>query len=260
MSEQETTKINQLLKDWPVGTVATQVWLESRGVYRQLTRRYVSSGWLERIGRGAYVRDGDVVDWLGGVYALQRQLGARVHVGGVTALLLRGFGHYIPLGKDHKVFLFGEPRQHLPRWFLRHDWDVRVAYHCPNLFMDQHDTGFVDLNRGTFSVTVSAPERAIFEVMHLATTNAAIEHALELCEGLTTLRPAIVQELLTACKSVKARRFFLWASERSDHAWFPRVDTSRVDLGKGKRVLYQGGKFDSKYGITVPDTGGLPHV
>jgi hypothetical protein len=260
VSSQNTTRINQLLKNWPTGTVAIQPWLDSRGVYRQLTRRYISSGWLARIGRGAFVRDGDTVDWLGGVYALQHQLGIKTHVAGVTALLLRGFGHYLPLGKGYKVFLFSEPRQLLPRWFLQHHWDVRVAYHCPNLFVDQNDTGFIELNRGAFSVTVSAPERAILEVMHLATSNAAVEHALELCEGLTTLRPAVVQKLLEACCSVKTKRFFLWASERSNHAWLSRVDISSIYLGKGKRVLYRGGKFDSKYGITVPDTEGLPHV
>jgi len=260
MSSQETTKINQLLKDWPAGTVATQTWLESRGVYRQLTGHYISSGWLERIGRGVFIRDSDTVDWLGGVYALQSQLGLNVHVAGVTALLLRGFGHYLPLGKGYKVFVFGESRQLLPRWFLHHHWDVRVAYHRPNLFEDKNNTGFIDLNRGSFSVTVSAPERAILEVMHLATSNAAVEHAFELCEGLTTLRPDVVQELLESCRSVKTKRLFLWASERSNHAWLSRVDISSIDLGKGKRVLYKGGKVDSKYGITVPDAGGLPHV
>lgn len=260
MSSQGTTKINQLLKDWPVGTVATQTWLESRGVYRQLTRRYISSGWLERIGRGAFIRDSDTVDWLGGVYALQSQLGLNVHVAGVTALLLRGFGHYLPLGKGYKVFLFGDVRQLLPRWFLHHHWDVSVAYHRPNLFEDMKNAGFIDLDRGSFSVTVSAPERAILEVMYLATSNAALEHAFELCEGLTTLRPDVVQTLLESCRSVKAKRFFLWASGRSSHAWLSRVDISNIDLGKGKRVLYQGGKFDSEYDITVPDTGGLPHV
>jgi hypothetical protein len=260
MSGQSSTKINRLLKNWPAETVATQKWLESQGVYRQLAGRYVSSGWMERMGRGAFVRAGATVDWLGGVYALQHQLHLDVRVAGVTALLLRGLGHYLPLGTGYEVYLFGEPRQELPQWFVQYDWDVQVAYHRPRLFSGCGDLGFIELNRGAFSVRASAPERAILEVMHLATANHALDHALELHDGLTTLRPDVIQKLLEACRSVKVKRFFLWASERHNHPWLSRVDTSRINLGSGKRVLYQGGKFDSKYGITVPDEGGLPNV
>lgn len=260
MSRQKTTKINQLLRDWPVGTVATQKWLSARGVSRQLTNRYVSSGWLERIGTGALIRAGATVGWLGGVYALQTQLSLQVHVAGVTALMLRGFGHYLPLGRSYQVHVFGQPRQRLPEWFRQHSWEVEVSYSCPNLFAQREDSGFIDLDRGAFSVRASAPERAILEVMHLATTNHAMDHAVELCEGLTTLRPDLVQHLLESCRSAKVKRFFLWAAEHCDHPWLSRVDTSSIDLGAGKRSLYPGGTFSSKYRITVPDTGDLPNV
>ena len=36
------SKLNQLLKKWPRGTVATAAWLEQQGVYRQLSRRYAA--------------------------------------------------------------------------------------------------------------------------------------------------------------------------------------------------------------------------
>ncbi|MCK4505863.1 MAG: type IV toxin-antitoxin system AbiEi family antitoxin domain-containing protein, partial [Candidatus Aegiribacteria sp.] len=35
---------------------------------------------------------------------------------------------------------------------------------------------------------------------------------------------------------------------------------SRIDLGKGKRQIYSGGRYDSKYMITVPDRQELPDV
>jgi hypothetical protein len=260
MTGQIPTKINLLLKQWPEGTVATNKWLESQGVYRQLAEQYVRSGWLERIARGAFVRSGSTVDWLGAVYALQRQLGLNVHVAGETALLLRGLGHYLPLGTDYQVSLFGEPRLRLPKWFTQHDWGVRVTYRCPDLFADRSDVGFEDIKRGAFAVKVAAPERAIMEVMHLATTNHALDHAVELHKGLTTLRPDVVQDLLEACSSVKVKRLFLWASEQCDHSWLRRVDTSRVRLGSGKRALYKGGKLNGKYGITVPADEELPYV
>ena len=51
------SKLNQLLKKWPRGTVATAAWLEQQGVYRQLSRRYAVSGWLQSLGHGAFLRN-----------------------------------------------------------------------------------------------------------------------------------------------------------------------------------------------------------
>ena len=174
--------------------------------------------------------------------------------------MLRGLGHYLPLGTVYQAHLFGAPRQALPNWFVQHDWGIRVVYRCPSLFPNCADVGFVDINRGAFAVKAAAPERAIMEVMHLSTTNHALDHVLELHKGLTTLRPDVVQALLEACTSVKVRRLFLWASEQCDHSWLRRVDTSRVELGSGKRALYKGGKLNAKYGITVPADEELPDV
>ena len=160
MNGQIPTKINLLLKQWPEGTVATNRWLESQGVYRQLAEQYVKSGWLERVDRGVFMRAGSTVDWLGAVYALQEQLGLDVHVAGETALSLRGLGHYLPLGTGYQVCLFGAPRLRPPKWFAQHDWGVRVAYHCPSLFAGYGDAGFVDIDRRGFAVKAAAPERA----------------------------------------------------------------------------------------------------
>ena len=246
------SKINQLLQQWPKGTVATASWLTAHGVYRQLVRRYLSSGWLQSLGRGAYLRAGDSADWLGGLYALQRQLGMSIYAGASTALALKGQGHYLPLGGKSAVILFSEHRTRVPGWFKQHAWGVRLQYHCPELFNQSLPSGFTEVKREGFSVRASAPERAILEVLHLAMNNVAIEHAVELMDGLSTLRPAVLQALLEACQSVKVKRLFLWAAEAAGHGWVARLALDRVDLGKGKRQLYHGGCFDPKYRITVP--------
>ncbi|MCP4403625.1 MAG: hypothetical protein GY801_40760 [bacterium] len=36
-----------------------------------------------------------MVDWTGAVYALQAQLSLNVHVGGKTALEIKGYAHYL---------------------------------------------------------------------------------------------------------------------------------------------------------------------
>ncbi len=60
--------------------------------------------------------------------------------------------------------------------------------------------------------------------------------------------------LLINCQSIKAKRLFLWFAERHNHAWLQKLDRSGIDLGKGKRMLVRGGKLDTKYNITVPET------
>ena len=128
------SKINQLLKKWPRGTVAAASWLREHGVYRQLVRRYVVSHWMEPLGRGAFLRAGETVEWFGGLYALQAQLGLSVYAGAGTALSLKGLGHFLPLGGDAEVHLFSEQREPLPAWFIKHSWGVRIQYDRPRLF------------------------------------------------------------------------------------------------------------------------------
>mgnify|MGYP001568581700 FL=1 len=127
-----------------------------------------------------------------------------------------------------------------------------MSYDRQRLFEDSDPMDFAEVQHGEFSVRVSAPERAILETIHDATTNAAVDSALELMRGLTTLRPRVLQWLLEGCRSIKVKRFFLWAAEASGHEWFNRLEAARVDLGKGKRLFYRGGRFDRKYRITVP--------
>ncbi len=252
------SKLNRLLKDLPQGTVAAQTWLEQRGVYRQLTRRYVGSGWLERFGRGAFVRAGDSVDWYGAVYTLQAQLGLDVHVGGETALLLKGHGHFLPLREGYAVHLFGKPGERLPSWFTRHPWPVRLDYRTPRLFEQVGDCGIGDVMHNSFSIRVSTRERAILEVIHLTRTNEALQQAHLLMGGLTTLRPKVVQTLLESCRSVKVKRYFLWSAETAGHTWLKRVNIALIDMGRGKRQLYKNGAYNPKYMITVPPSTESP--
>jgi hypothetical protein len=48
------------------------------------------------------------------------------------------------------------------------------------------------------------------------------------------------------------KRLFLHLAEKHDHAWFKQLVLAKVSLGSGKRMLFAGGRFDSKYLITVP--------
>lgn len=252
MTGAKGTKINQALQRWPRGTVAVQSWLDTVGVSSRLAGWHVGSGWLVRFGPRAFVQAGDTVDWRGGIYALQAQLGMTVHVGGRTALELLGLAHFLPLGQRRKVILISDRPEQLPTWFKKHNWDVKVDHHSLALFSRIPDQAATHLDCGGFEIALSSAERAVMEQMRLVRTNSEIEYVLKLMEGLTTLRPNVVQLLLESCTSIKVKRLFLWSAEATGHGWFDRLDPTKVDLGKGKRQLYKGGRFDQKYRITVP--------
>ena len=103
----------------------------------------------------------------------------------------------------------------------------------------------------TTSRLISAPERAIFEVLHLVPQEQGFEEARLLMEGLTGLRPKLVQTLLEQCRSIKVKRLFLHLAQRCNHAWVKKLDLKRIKLGSGNRVIVPGGRFDPQYRITV---------
>jgi hypothetical protein len=72
-------------------------------------------------------------------------------------------------------------------------------------------------------------------------------------ENLTQLRPKAIQALLEECHSIKVKRLFLHLSEQFNHPWFSSLDLTKIDLGKGKRVLAKGGKYFSKYKLSLPE-------
>jgi hypothetical protein len=99
---------------------------------------------------------------------------------------------------------------------------------------------------------VSSPARAIIECLYLAPEKFDIVECYEIMENLNDLRPAIVQELLEACTSIKVKRLFLFMAEKLNHSWYKHLKLSKFDLGKGKRSLVKDGVYISKYQITVP--------
>lgn len=106
---------------------------------------------------------------------------------------------------------------------------------------------------------ISTPERAILELLDEVPRRETFHQADVLMEGLPNLSPRRLQMLLAACRSVKVNRLFLWFAERHNHAWLKGIARKHIDLGSGKRLVVRGGKLDTKFNITVPEslnTGG----
>jgi hypothetical protein len=250
MNNRSQSKINNLLQKWPPHTVATNRWLQEQGISRTLVTAYERGGWVERIGSGAAIRCNDRVGWVGAVYALQQQLGLDIHPGGKTALALQSAIHNIPTGKE-RVVLFAQRGEHIPVWLGKHTWDARVEIVKTNLFSADPEAGMATMPFGDVELKISSRERAMLEVLNSLTGSVGNEPKY-LMDGLATLQPQVVQRLLLACSSVKVKRLFLVLAEESEHAWLGKLDTAKVDLGKGNRQFARNGYLHQKYHITVP--------
>jgi hypothetical protein len=224
--------------------------LKSRGISGKLANYYATSGWLHRVGDGAFTLRSDPPDWLGAVYGLQ-QKAAGFHPGGRTALELASLAHFLPLGDHAPVHLFSQAGARLPGWFKHLPWAGRVELIGTNFLPT--DLGLQDHSVADYTVRVSGPERAILEFLFQQDLDeVGYEHARLLFEGLGTLRPALLQLLLEECRSVKVKRLFLHFAEMHRHPWLKEIDQSRISLGRGKRVFVTGGRLDPKFLITVP--------
>lgn len=253
MATQNKSKINQIFTEWPRhGGMVTQKWLTQKGVSRFLAREYVKGGWLKSAGGGAFYKTegGGEPLWFTALYTLQDQLSLPIHAGGETALRWHGYGHTAPLNTIPPVYLFGPQGVKPPSWFLKFDWAQKIQYQTTDFLPYKKEFGFTEDEMA--GITLSTPERAMFETLLLMPRHTTFEGAFHLMEGLSTLRPGLVTALLKACQSVKVKRCFLYMAEQANHSWFKELSLSKVKLGKGKRVVVPGGTFDPKYQITVP--------
>ncbi len=90
------------------------------------------------------------------------------------------------------------------------------------------------------------------EMLHLVPGKLPFDESLLIVENLVSLRPEVVQRLLEMCRSIKVKRLFMYLAEKAEHPWLAQLDLSRVDFGKGKRLIIRNGRYDTKYRITVP--------
>lgn len=235
----------------PEGLLVDRRWLSARGVGRPTVDYYVRSGRLVSVARGLYRRPGPPLKWQHVVYSLG-ELGYRVHVGGRSALELRGLAHFLPMGGVRRIDLFTE--RPLPRWVAGADWPVRFIEHRTKLFADLPAEALTSEPFGHWDwpIPFAAWELALVELAAEVRDAQDFDYADKLFEGASVLRPELLRTLLLSCRSVRAKRVFLWFARRHGHDWTRRLDTADIDLGRGKRMLVRGGVLDKEFLITVP--------
>jgi hypothetical protein len=223
-------------------------------------------------------REDEGLRWQHVVISLQTLLNCPVVVGGRTALELQGFAHYLSVTGPREIHLYGD--EPLPKWVAKLKLETRFVFHnAKKLFKGESiEIGFRSLSAtqqthehlltSEFSssglthqpwgdwdrpLTLSSPERAILELLDEVPQRETFHQADVFMEGLLTLNPLRLHQLLIDCRSIKVKRLFLWFAERHNHPWLKQIDRKDIDLGHGRRMLVRGGKLDPKFNITVPD-------
>jgi hypothetical protein len=243
-------KTKQALPDMlPEGQVVNRAWLFSKGFDRPTVDYYVRTKRLVPVGRGYYRRPGPPLRWQHILYSLN-DLGFDLHVGGHSALEIAGVTHY--LSTSSVVHLYGCDAP--PSWSYDSATESDLIHHGRGGFSCREPAGLDHRTFGTWDwpLPESTPERAFLEILLDVTDEHDFRSVDKLFESAVSLRPQVVQGVLEASQSVKAKRLFCWYAERYRHAWFDRVDLTSIDLGRGKRQIVAGGRLNNRYQITVP--------
>lgn len=246
----------------PEGVFVPRSWLLGQGVSNHAIDNLLKSNQLELISRGVYKRPYTKLTWQGVVLSLQRMYNFEVVIGGYTALEIQGYSHYVPLNKERQVHIFS--KNPLPHWIEGILEGINFIFHLQSELQsrkhDQNDFSQV-LKENTISfpwreempqLILSNPERAILELLTDVPNKVSFEHAEQIFQGMTSLSPSKLQELLKVCDNIRVRRIFLWMAERQNHQWFKKLNLESISLGSGNRVLVKGGVLNKKYKITVP--------
>ena len=248
MNMQKRKKLNYMLQQWPAGGLRTAASLRAQGISSALLHHYAQRSWLEQVERGVYRRPGDVPGWQAALYVIQKEKKLPVHVGGLTALELQGYGHYVG---ERPLFLYAPSRTRLPAWF-EGAVGRELRFTHTDFLGDAPQESLHSLSVESVPVTASTPERAALEMLYHVPREVGFAEALELTGGLAVLRVNLMQALLESCSSVKVKRLFLYFAREAGHSWYPALEHSRIDLGAGKRELVKGGKLDKEFMLTVP--------
>ncbi|HEX4854052.1 type IV toxin-antitoxin system AbiEi family antitoxin domain-containing protein [Arenimonas sp.] len=265
MAEQNRQKLNRLLAELGDADMVSARWLRGHGYSTALVAGYVKRGWLRSPARGVYMAAAGLATWEGALHSLQQREQLRLHAGARFALALHGHEHYLRVQGVREATLYGPDR--LPGWATALTLDVRfmhgglgpfplVGIHfsadAPEDRLRAEGLERLVVSSTTEWVVVANPERAMLELCHAARDAADVHEAHATMQGMSGLRPWELSGLLRRCQSIKAKRLFLALADRANHAWLEHLELESVDLGRGKRAFFRGGRIDARYQITLP--------
>jgi hypothetical protein len=230
MTTIQRDNLNKLYTRLAPGTPLTSEDLAGLRISADLAVHYVRSGWLERLARGVYCRPNDPPSLHPSIALLQRRFEG-LHVGGKSALEWHGIRQYV--SPRPVLHLYGWKAGRLPEWFTHR---FAAEYHRKRLFEEHpnallHVRPFGDRQGGPL---VSAPERALLEVLSEVGVRQSLQEARELVESSYSLRANVLHDLLKRCASVKTVRLCLQLGRELSPPWFGKLDQSQLPKGSDR--------------------------
>lgn len=209
--------------------------LASLGISADLAVHYVRAGWLNRLGRGVFVRPGEAPGLHPSLRLLERTIPG-FHVGGKTALNWYGVRHYV--GQQETLHLYGSVSAKLPPWFLER---FPAEYHRKRLFTELPDKllHVAPFEKRRDGPRVSAPERALLELLSEVGVRQPLQEARELMESLYNLRTDVLRELLMDCTSVKTVRLCLQLGREFSLPWIKKLDPTELPTGSNRPWVWR---------------------
>jgi len=277
-------KLNSLELLLEGGLLVDSHLLRDKDYSTSLVRYYVSTGRIEQVTRGVYRRTLGQAEWQQEIGKLTWQqavislqtvlLRDPLYVGGLSALELQGFAHFVQQGAT-TVHLYGPKPP--PSWLHKLPLEAKFKYHndrtlfgnepihhglTSQSWKDDRNKGFIKTDKDHhfrspagprgWPLTLSTPERAVLELLDEIPDDESFHHVNKIFEGLSTLVPRRLDKLLKDCTSIKVKRLFLFFASKHQHAWAKQLKPQDYELGTGNRVIAKGGRLDKQFKITVP--------
>ena len=184
--------------------------LKGLGISPALANYYVKSGWIIRLGRGAFAFPNIALDKYLSIKMISNSL-ENIHVGGKAALAWHGFRHNIP-GRE-RIVRWGSERGRLPDWFTK---QFLSRYVSKNIFDSSlpPDFGLHTIPERPDGPLVSTPERALLELLGEIGQAEEVEESRNIFEMLFSLRAVELSTLLQHCTRVKVTRLCIkWSAD-----------------------------------------------
>ena len=230
MATVHRNKLNKLYQALVPGTPLTSEDLAALGISADLAVHYVRAGWLTRLARGVFSRPNDPPALHPSLVLLQRTIEG-LHVGGKSALDWYGVRQYV--SQQPQLHLYGWAATRLPDWFAKR---FPATYHRKRLF-DEKPNALLHagpFEKRTGAPLVSAPERALLEVLSEVGVRQPLQEARELAESSYSLRADVLRELLRHCTSVKTVRLCLQLGHERSLPWASKLDAKELPTGSDR--------------------------
>lgn len=210
--------------------------LAAHGVTTKRASALVRSGWLQRLGRGAYQIPGDPLQRDACLAFLAQQVPG-LHVAAKTALAWRGVRHN--LAYRELVVLWGDQPTRPPEWLAG---VVSVRYRAAHIFdADLPDgLGLAPLTGGRPDLPVSSPERALLELLSEAGSFESLEEVRQLVESIRNLRLPLLDQLLGHLTRIKVARLGARLATDLQLPWAELAQKHSRRLGGGRRWVSVG--------------------